>query len=265
MSRLHDVRVAGVPAWVPATRLLGRGPWRRDDDGWRASLPTHDAADLAARLRGVALGGAPLVVSCAPPLPRPAVRAARTDDARRRRDTTPGFTRAGVRLDDVGRMSLTPEALALALGQAAAGRRVVDAGCGAGGNTIGFARAGCTVTAIERDAARLADARHNAARYGMADRVRFVLGDASDVPADADLVFVDPPWLTDGVPAAALADLPLLAHLLTRVRGELWAKVPPGFDVASVPGAQPEAWFGEADGDRQRVKFVLLRVSARPA
>ena len=44
----------------------------------------------------------------------------------------------------------------------------------------------------------------------------------------------------------------------TRAR-ELWAKVPPSFAVDELPGAEPEAYFGEAAGDVRRVKLVLLR------
>ena len=49
---------------------------------------------------------------------------------------------------------------------------MIDAGCGAGGNAIGFARGGARVTAIEQDVQRLAMARHNAEVYGVADQNR---------------------------------------------------------------------------------------------
>jgi hypothetical protein len=160
----HRVRVAGVPAWVPVARLLGAGAWVPGVDGvYEAVLDTPAAADLSARLRGLGMGGQAFAVECSPALPRAAVRAARLEDARRRRDTTPGFERAGTRLDAEGRMSLTPEALARALAaELPVGGEVWDLGCGAGGNAIAFARAGHNVVAVERDHVRLADARHNA-------------------------------------------------------------------------------------------------------
>lgn len=251
-----------MPAWVDAARLLGPG-FRPAEGGWTADLPPAAAADVDARLRGVGLGGAPLRVTVTPPLPRAAVRAARLADARRRRDASPGFTRPGTRLDEEGRWSLTPEALALALGRLAGARPVIDATCGAGGNTIGFARAGATVHAVERDPDRLALARHNARVYGVADRITFHLGDAEALlpRLPAALVFVDPPWGPEWSRArTAAADLPALGPILAAAGPRpVWVKAPPSFDPATLPGFTPRAWFGVAEGDRRRVKFVLLR------
>jgi hypothetical protein len=262
---MPSVRVSPLPAWCDPPRLLGPGDWTIVDGVATAALDVAAAADLAARLRGVGLGGHAIVVEASPPLPRNAVRAARLDDARRRRDTTPGFTRAGVRLDEEGRWSLTPEALALAIGKRAKGRRVIDAGCGCGGDAIGFARGGAVVTAVERDAGRLACARHNARLYGV--EVRFVQGDAVALlpTLPGDLVWVDPPWGVDwDRTRTTLADLPLLAAVLADPR-EVWAKVPPSFDVAGLPEVEPEAVYGLAPGDARRVKFLLLRRRARMA
>jgi SAM-dependent methyltransferase len=199
------------------------------------------------------LGGGGLVVALDPPSPRALVRAARLRDARARRHTTPGFLRRGAQLDDEGRISLTPEVLAVAIGRQAAGRHVVDATCGCGGNAIGFARAGCTVVAVDQAADRLAMARHNAVLYGVGDRITFLHADARQVVPEhaTDLVFVDPPWASPD-----LAPLPELAAIVT---AELWVKVPPAFDPQELPGAVPEAWFGEAEGDRHRVKLVILK------
>lgn len=252
--------------------MLGPGTWQtRVDVGGlleaEAELPRELAADLSARLRGVGLGGERLTTEITPALPRSSVRAARAVEARRYRASSPGFTRAGARLDAEARRSLTPEALALVLGQRARLRasRVIDATCGAGGNAIGFARAGCVVTAIELDPRRLARARHNAALYRAADRIRFVCGDARElVPRlNADLLFVDAPWGTDyDKQCVQLADLPLLSNLLEqRARfGCLWAKVPPSFDPRELPNARTEAIFGVGEGDARRVKFLLLEL-----
>ena len=281
----HAVTVTGLPAWMDLPRLLGPGGdgladgagWNREDapDGtvaMSASMETRPVADLDARLRGLGFGGHAIAVNSVPPLPRGAVRDARTEDARRRRDTTPGFTRPGTRLDEEGRWSLTPERLALALGRRVLrafgeGAHVVDAGCGAGGNSIGLARAGLRVTAIEQDAARLGTARHNARVYGVDGRVRFAQGDAlallpsllggATPPA---MVFLDPPWgmAWDRV-ATPISGLPLLPAVLELMGGRVatWAKLPPSavLDLAGL--TRCEAWFGEAEGDRRRVKFVL--------
>lgn len=281
---LHRVRVAGLTPWLDRARLLGPGVWSEraagGDDGEgdghggdvaagrlvaEAELDTAAAADLAARLRGVGLGGRALTLELDPPLPRAAVRAARTEEARRYRTGSVGFERKGARLDEESRRSLTPEALALALGRRARGLRVVDACAGAGGNALGFARAGCEVTAIELDAGRLALARHNAQLYGVEPRIRFVHGDARVELASvaADLLFIDPPWGADYDKARVVADdLPLLGELLAHASrfAATWLKLPPSFDPASIPGARPSAWFGSGQGDARRVKFLLLEL-----
>lgn len=277
----HEVRVAPLPAWLDAARLLG--PTQGDASRWRlelqpdgslearAQLDAEQAADLAARLRGLGFEGRPLVCEIEPALRRNQVRQARTQDARRRRVSTPGFARAGARLDEVGRMSLTPERLALEIAHLAERRTIVDAGCGAGGNTIAFARAGCHVYAIEADAARLELARHNAGVYGVQDQIEFVHADAvawvaqMREPDPAAILFVDPPWGEDwDRSGCGLAELPLLEALVPLAGGyaALWAKVPPSFATAQLLAGgdgDARAMFGEAEGDHRRVKFVLVR------
>jgi trimethylguanosine synthase len=75
---------------------------------------------------------------------------------------------------------------------------VLDAFCGAGGNAIGFARAGKRVIAVEMDSQRLDMARTNARAFGVEERIQFVLGDAVKVLTNPsyqfDCVFFDPPW-----------------------------------------------------------------------
>ena len=265
---LIRVFVAGLQPWMDPRRLLGPGDWSFDGPTAHAELTLHAAADLDARLRNVTIGGQGPTFSCEPTLPRAAVRAARTTEARRHRDTTPGFTRPGARLDPEGKVSLTPEALATAIGERVAGRSVVDAGCGAGGNAIGFARAGCTVTAVEQSTQRLTDARHNAALYGAADRIRFVAGDVAEVLIGlvADVLFADPPWGSDWSRSGmGVADLPLLSTVLAHAdRFErVILKLPPSFCVRELPDFRPEAVYGLAGGDSRRVKFLLLSQSAR--
>jgi SAM-dependent methyltransferase len=278
---VHQVRVGPLPDWLDLSRLLG--PCSEPDGAWQRSRGEHgleargplnsaDAADLAARLRGLGFDGRALVCEITPSLSRSSVRRARSDDARRRRVTTPGFLRPGTHDDAIGRMSLTPEPLAMRMAAWAQGRAVVDAGCGIGGNAIAFARAGCRVLAIEADAARLELARHNATVYGVARQIEFVHGDALVlVPERRDperILFVDPPWGADWPRAGcALEQFPLLVDLLPHAAGyaALWAKLPPSFATDGLldgGSGRVDAFFGEAQGDRQRVKFVLVR---RPA
>jgi hypothetical protein len=251
----HHARVYPLPDWLDAARLLGPGDWQlRDLPGVRlreaqASLDEHAASDLVSRLRGIGVGGHALAVEIDPPLARRALRAGRERDARRRRETTPASARVDLSLDDQARMSWTPEALALRMAAPAAGLAVIDACCGAGGNTIAFARAGCSVVAIERDA----------------DRVRFVVGDAVELVGGqtADLLFVDPPWGRDWNRRCTRADaLDPLLDLLARADAfaHVWCKLPPSIDPGSLPGRWTfEALFGEAAGDRRRIKLIWAR------
>ena len=201
---MHEVHVRGLPPWLGPAPLLGEGAWTvaRSDVrvDWVAQLMTAEAADLEARLRRLVIAGHPVEVEVNPALRRTAQRRARLEDARRRRDTTAGFDRRECRYDEEGRWSLTPSSLALELGERAAGHPVLDLGCGVGGNTIGFARAGARVGAVERDPRRLGHARHNARVYGVEDRVEFVEGDAMSLLEryPGHLAFVDPPWGGEG-------------------------------------------------------------------
>jgi hypothetical protein len=275
MSR-HQVRVYPLPDWLDAERVLGPGSWQLRAAGVaqlraQASLDEAEAADLTARLRGIGLGGSAIAVEVDPPLSRAAIRRARQQDARRRRDVTPASDLRGLRMDDEARVSWTPAALAQRMAARAAGWRVVDAGCGAGGNAIAFAAAGCEVVAIERDAARLEMARHNVAIAGVRDRVELLCGDALElIPGlGADLLFVDPPWGVDWdrtrTDAVSLAPLPALLERIAKPDlaghfAHVWCKLPPSIAPASLPGAWTlEAMFGEHPGDWRRVKLVWAR------
>jgi trimethylguanosine synthase len=76
-----------------------------------------------------------------------------------------------------------------------------------GGNAIAFAQTCEHVIAIDNDETRLRLARHNAAIYGVADRIEFVLGDfiqfaealagrgeTRQAGRAVDVVFLSPPW-----------------------------------------------------------------------
>lgn len=268
------IRVEPVPAFVDVSRWLGAHPWQLDRLDARffraeARMPQVEAARLAARLRGLGLDGRPIVVHIAPAPGRALVRAARLFEARARRITTPGFSLKAARASGAGRYSLTPEALALGMAAVARGRSVVDACCGSGGNAVAFARHGCAVTAIDCDPERLAEAAHNARVYGVSERIRFVCGDAlSELPhLKADVLFIDPPWSADyDKRCTRRGDLPLLDRLLSTldraVFPEVWLKLPASFDTRSVPPAEVRVWFGEAEGDAQRIKFLELKLTS---
>lgn len=73
-----------------------------------------------------------------------------------------------------------------------AGRRVADLCCGIGGDLIALAGA-AEVLAVDRDEAHAKLALHNAAVYGLADRVTAIVSDVRDLRlAGLAAVFIDP-------------------------------------------------------------------------
>ena len=87
---------------------------------------------------------------------------------------------------------------------------LIDAFCGAGGNTIAFALSDRwkRVYAIEKDPATLKCARRNAEIYGVKDKITWFLGDCfellgntekavrglRELAAEYGIVFGSPPW-----------------------------------------------------------------------
>jgi SAM-dependent methyltransferase len=75
-----------------------------------------------------------------------------------------------------------------------AGRRVLEIGCGIGTDTMNFARAGASVTAVDLSSRSIDLARQRAEVYGLEDRISFVEADAERLsefvePAHYDLVY----------------------------------------------------------------------------
>ncbi|XP_073010794.1 uncharacterized protein [Typha latifolia] len=103
----------------------------------------------------------------------------------------------GIRMDDEGWFSVTPEAIAAAhAARAAATDLVVDCFAGVGGNAIQFAARGCYVVAVEIDPWKVRCAVRNAKIYGVEDRIDFVVGDFFLLAPflKGDVVFISPPW-----------------------------------------------------------------------
>lgn len=75
---------------------------------------------------------------------------------------------------------------------------ILDAFCGIGGNCIHFARLSSNfrVIAVDINMERLEMARHNAAVYGVEDRIEFICGDFLHLAPSlrADVVVLSPPW-----------------------------------------------------------------------
>lgn len=62
-----------------------------------------------------------------------------------------------------------------------AGKDVLEIGCGIGTDTMNFARAGASVTAVDLSDASLALARQRAEIYGLSNRINFVRADAEEL------------------------------------------------------------------------------------
>jgi hypothetical protein len=224
------------------------------------SVPATAAARALGRGQGLVVAGTPLQLEVEPRV-RP--RRSSAPWRIRERDPTRLFSRwhQGVRLDEDARASLSHEDAALSTARRMGAETVLDAFCGAGGNAIAFARMPwCRqVIALERDPERLAMARHNAGLYGVADRIRFVLGDffqlAPSLAPSVQACFLDPPWAAG--PALALEAWSTARALISRgalKQPRQW-RAPPGADaLEAVFGVGPiiswvHAWWGP-EGDR---------------
>ncbi|XP_068618347.1 trimethylguanosine synthase isoform X2 [Battus philenor] len=102
----------------------------------------------------------------------------------------------GIKLDRESWFSVTPENVAWHIASKFAFDTVVDAFCGAGGNTIQFARTCKKVIAIDIDPSKIEMAKHNASVYGVEENIEFVVGDFFKMAPEltADMVFLSPPW-----------------------------------------------------------------------
>ena len=102
----------------------------------------------------------------------------------------------GIRLDEESWFSVTPEKIAKHIAERCRCDVVIDAFCGAGGNTIQLAFTCERVIAIDIDASKIELAKHNAGIYGVADRIEFIVGDYQELASNlkADVVFLSPPW-----------------------------------------------------------------------
>jgi trimethylguanosine synthase len=81
---------------------------------------------------------------------------------------------------------------------------LIDLFAGAGGNSIAFALSGrwSTIIAVEKDTSVIACAQHNAAIYGVSDKITWINDDcftylssnASSIDPSKTVVFASPPW-----------------------------------------------------------------------
>lgn len=73
---------------------------------------------------------------------------------------------------------------------------VLDPFAGCGGNVIQLAMTCKQVIAIDIDPVKIRMAKHNAAIYGVADKIEWIVGNSIDLLPSlrADVVFLSPPW-----------------------------------------------------------------------
>ncbi|XP_058725156.1 uncharacterized protein LOC131596510 isoform X3 [Vicia villosa] len=108
------------------------------------------------------------------------------------------FTRFddGIKMDEEGWFSVTPEVIAHYQASRCAGDTVIDCFTGVGGNAIQFAQRCRNVIAIDIDPLKIDYARHNASIYRVDDQIDFIIGDFFLLAPKlkADTVFLSPPW-----------------------------------------------------------------------
>ncbi|CAI0558124.1 unnamed protein product [Linum tenue] len=104
----------------------------------------------------------------------------------------------GIRMDEEGWFSVTPELIAGHHALHCVDDIVIDCFAGVGGNAIQFAQWCQHVIAIDIDPQKMDYAHHNATIYEVDDHIDFIKGDffnlAPKLKGLADTVFLSPPW-----------------------------------------------------------------------
>ncbi|OWZ16839.1 Trimethylguanosine synthase [Phytophthora megakarya] len=102
----------------------------------------------------------------------------------------------GIQLDHESWYSVTPQVIAEHIAKRLACDIVVDPFAGCGGNVIQLAMTCKQVIAIDIDPEKIRMAKHNAAIYGVANKIEFIIGNSIDIlpRLKADAVFLSPPW-----------------------------------------------------------------------
>ncbi|KAG4140412.1 hypothetical protein ERO13_D06G017400v2 [Gossypium hirsutum] len=102
----------------------------------------------------------------------------------------------GIKMDEEGWFSVTPESIARHHASRCGSGIVVDSFTGVGGNAIQLAQRSAHVIAIDIDPKKIDYAYQNATVYGVNDQIDFVTGDFFTIAPKlkADTVFLSPPW-----------------------------------------------------------------------
>lgn len=102
----------------------------------------------------------------------------------------------GIKMDEEGWFSVTPEPIAGHQAARCNGGTVIDCFTGVGGNAIQFAKRSNHVVAIDIDPKKIEYAQHNATIYGVNENIDFIRGDFFHLAPKlkGDTVFMSPPW-----------------------------------------------------------------------
>ncbi|XP_034208633.1 trimethylguanosine synthase-like isoform X2 [Prunus dulcis] len=102
----------------------------------------------------------------------------------------------GIKMDEQGWYSVTPEKIAITHAKRCENATVIDCFAGVGGNAIQFASMCYHVVAIEIDPLKVDMAINNAKIYGVEDYIDFIVGDFFQLAPSlkGDVVFLSPPW-----------------------------------------------------------------------
>ncbi len=143
-------------------------------------------------------------------------------------------------------------------------QRVVDLGCGIGGDLIALAQAGLSVTGVEIDATTAAVATANVDALGLTDQVQVICADARTMNVEKfDAAFCDPARRRNGQRVFNLASYQppwsFVLDLANRI-DMVAVKVAPGIDHASIPNGAEAEWVS-VDGDVVEAALWLGKLS----
>lgn len=136
-------------------------------------------------------------------------------------------------------------------------RRVVDACCGIGADSMAFAQAGSDVLGLDIDPLRVAMARLNAQALGVT--ARFEVADVRDGVPDADLIFFDPGRRGDN--GKRIFDVERYLPPLSTVRAwtdkRIEVKLSPGVELAQLEPYAGLVSFVSVGGELKEAELSL--------
>ncbi|MEE2751156.1 MAG: methyltransferase [Myxococcota bacterium] len=263
----YDELVFEAPQGLVTVRITG--PEWLDTSQWvpeSGEVEPHQARWLLRNLDGIWVAGHCIAVNTDPPI-RAGRGAPRREDKKSRNERLFSRWSEGIQMDEEGRYSVTPEALALEMVSGASGV-VMDGTCGVGGLTIALVQQPEVqrVVAVDMDVERLKMARNNAGLYPDIRKIRFLHGTVEEALErfKPDLLVLDPPW---GGPSYDKKQMGMdelgmdLGGVLEKYRGPILLKLPRSFNVDELPG---DWQIRAAIDDRGQLKFLVAQREELP-